>query len=352
MVKSFLIHLLSAIIYYSGLIRIIRFFGSRYAKIIIYHSINENESNFTRGTNTCVSPLVFEKHLNYLGKYYQFISLEKLVESLKQDRIPPHSVVVTFDDGFADNFHFAYAYLKGHKIVATIFLAIDCIDNKKPIWIQELYYLMNTYGVEKILKKLNNFMNGKKINDLVLQSTSNISISKKVEEYMAYSLTKGERDKILSKLYKAFAIPREEIFKKKNIFLTWNQIKQMYRDGISFGNHGESHTPFSAMSSDEQEKEIVNSKNVIDKNLGIRFVPFAYPYGQPRDFSSDTKEIIIRTEHSCILTSMPSLIYVDTSPFELGRINVTNIPVSRFAFEIEKSTLKYFLSKFFIYKVT
>jgi peptidoglycan/xylan/chitin deacetylase (PgdA/CDA1 family) len=331
--------LTAIILYYSGLIKMLRHLGQNYAKILLFHSINDNDSPFIKGTNASVSRDTFENYLKYISKNYQIISLQSLVHSLHQRRIPRRSVVLTFDDGFADNFHIAYPFLKRYRIPATIFLSTDCIQNKKPIWIQELYYLINKVGVQPIINTLYTLSQNVEIPPYIARIPLNKNSQKNIEEYMAYAITKNARDQILLTLYRHFNIQRKKVFSKRKLYLTWAQIQQMNKDAIVFGNHAASHTPLSTMSSVEQEDEIVRSKKLLEKHLDINFVPFSYPYGGRKDFTPVTKEIARTSGHSCILTAMPTLNDENTSPYDLGRINIDDVPVHRFAFELEKGVL-------------
>ncbi len=334
---------LSIVVYYSGLIYILRFLGRNYAKILLYHSVSESENKFIKGTNMWISYVVFEKHMNYILKHYHVISLQELVKFLQQGKIPPQSMVITFDDGFSDNFSFAYPYLRRHKIQTTIFLATDCIEKKKTIWIQELNYLINTVGVQKVIRSIHAMNEKYEIDQLIIETNSKRTIRKQVEDYLAYDVNKEERKKILGSLFREFNIRTKKVFSENQIFLTASQIRRMKKKGIYFGNHGASHTPFSAMSLDEQWREIVHSKKVIEENLGEDFVPFSYPFGQTKDFTLNTQRLVKEAGHSCILTAMPTLNHAGTSPFELGRIVVDNGPVYKLAFELEKGVLKHLL---------
>jgi peptidoglycan/xylan/chitin deacetylase (PgdA/CDA1 family) len=267
------------------------------------------------------------------------------VQSLEQGQIPKRSVVITFDDGFADNYHSAFPYLKSHRIPATIFLVTDCIEHNKPIWIQELYYFMNRIGVEKTVELLSHLQKELDIANLPLKNSPKMHWAKTVEEYFTYSLTKQLRDKILNRLYSEYKIQKNRVFFQNEVFLTWNQIKQMNQYGIAFGNHGASHTPFSAMPLYEQQEEIIQSKKVIETNLGKAFLPFAYPFGRTRDFTSDTQKLIKSTGHSCTLTSISTLNSKCTSPHQLGRILVNEFSVYFLAYELEKGLLKSWLKR-------
>ena len=342
MLRSLTKHLLAFAIYYSGFIKILRLLGRNYAKILVFHSISEAESEFIRGTNVWTSVVNFGKHLQYITKRYQVISLQDLVISLQNGTIPKNSVAITFDDGFADNYHVAYPLLKQYQIPATIFLVTDCIENKRPIWIQELYYLLNSVGAQKIFEVLNVLTKELKIAQVKIKNNSKqkLNFDRTLEEYLAFSVNKETRNEILERLYRDFNKQKDKIFSQNEIFLNWNQVRQMSTNGITFGNHGASHTPLSAMPPDEQENEIQRSKKIIEQNLGKKFIPFSYPFGWKKYFTQDTKEMVISTGHSCIVTAKPTLNGEHTSPFELGRIDVKNVSVPFLAFEMEKGILK------------
>ncbi|MEW5759055.1 MAG: polysaccharide deacetylase family protein [Candidatus Omnitrophota bacterium] len=95
--------------------------------ILTYHSIN----NFYIGTPVVKSEN-FEKQVKYLHDHkYNVITLDELVDNIKNNKnMPRDTVVITFDDGFKDNYSNAYPILKKYKIPATIFLISNCIGNK------------------------------------------------------------------------------------------------------------------------------------------------------------------------------------------------------------------------------
>lgn len=93
--------------------------------ILTYHSINDKEGSHF------VSPKNFTKQMEYIKKKgYQVITLDELVESIKNKKKPKRNrVVITFDDGYYDNFEYAYPVLKKLGFPATVFLVSDYMGN-------------------------------------------------------------------------------------------------------------------------------------------------------------------------------------------------------------------------------
>jgi len=88
------------------------------AAVLMYHSVAENTKFFT------VNLADFEWQMSYLHKNnYNILSLKQLIELMKTKyKIPQKTLVITFDDGYEDNYTTAFPILKKHNFPATIFL--------------------------------------------------------------------------------------------------------------------------------------------------------------------------------------------------------------------------------------
>ncbi len=99
-----------------------------FVPILLYHRIEEVPTT-ADPYRLSVPPWLFEAHLRYLSEHnYYCLSLkELLVMKAQQLPLPKKSVVITFDDGYKDNYSYAYPLLKRYGFTATIFLVVDCI---------------------------------------------------------------------------------------------------------------------------------------------------------------------------------------------------------------------------------
>jgi peptidoglycan/xylan/chitin deacetylase (PgdA/CDA1 family) len=94
-----------------------------------------------------VTPELFAAHLTSLrAAGYTTISLYALVAALTQGAaLPPRPVILTFDDGYRDNYENAFPLLKAHNMTATFFVVTDFIDEQRPeylTWemVREMYH--------------------------------------------------------------------------------------------------------------------------------------------------------------------------------------------------------------------
>lgn len=101
--------------------------------VLMYHSVSPSFSLIpNRGLS--VSPSLFESHLNYLKKRgYKIVSLEEIIEHMQGGNIiSGKKVCITFDDGYQDNYTYAFPLLKRFGFKATVFMSTDFIRSDEP----------------------------------------------------------------------------------------------------------------------------------------------------------------------------------------------------------------------------
>lgn len=99
--------------------------------IILYHRVADVKDD---PHLLSVSPDNFRKQLTCLKKRYTIIKLSELVNDVKNKNIKRNTAVITFDDGYADNFYNALPILKELNIPATIFVTAGKIDSNEPFY--------------------------------------------------------------------------------------------------------------------------------------------------------------------------------------------------------------------------
>ena len=341
-IRELLKNIIGYFLFYSGIIHVVRFFGSRQRKVILYHSIDDTDNIFSLNTGLRCSTRNFLQHMQYLKKYYHPISLEEMVRATKRENIPPAAISITFDDGFSDNYTKAYPILSEYKLPFTIFLTTNSIGNEESIWLEELNYFINKVGTKKVIASLKKTTADNPIADSDFSKETDVKTREALQHYFSFKLNSKQREIYLEKIKADTALDPKEVVKEIQLYLSWNQIHDMSTEIASFGNHGANHEPFSTLSLDELKADIFNSLNSIKKNIKQTFMPFAYPFGQEVHFNNSTTDFILRSGHDSIFTTIPESPGQNSNPNVVGRISVKNWSKSRFAFELEKETIRYF----------
>ena len=123
-IKRFIKEIIGLTVRFSGISFLIRevFFRNK-VTVILYHN---------------PMPEIFRKHIDYLSKHYNLISLDKLVSAIcnkNWSNIPPKSLVITIDDGFKDNYNLIEIFKKYNEAISifknNLMLYIDDIIEEK-----------------------------------------------------------------------------------------------------------------------------------------------------------------------------------------------------------------------------
>ena len=90
--------------------------------VLNYHQIEEKNGN-----PLTLWPDQFEAQMAYLAdEGYTTITIDEMMDALENGTpLPEKPVIITFDDGYADNYEYAYPILKKYGFKATIFLIYD-----------------------------------------------------------------------------------------------------------------------------------------------------------------------------------------------------------------------------------
>ncbi|MFH1847151.1 MAG: polysaccharide deacetylase family protein [Candidatus Omnitrophota bacterium] len=117
----------------------------RVVPILMYHAVNDDISSTLN-----VTPENFYSQMDFLRKHgYSVISLDSLVEHIKNKvYFQPKTVVITFDDGYEDNFTNAFPVLAEHNMPAIIFLITGAVSNQQGFLSWEQVRLMSRNGID------------------------------------------------------------------------------------------------------------------------------------------------------------------------------------------------------------
>ncbi len=284
--------------------------------ILTYHSIHSGNLPFPIWTQ--LDYLHFEQHLRFLSSHFNCISLEKLHSHIERGKFEPHSVVVTFDDGYHNNFFNAYPMLLKYKIPATIFITAGLVDNDDYIWSDK---------IAAIISLLNNVTIDLKDATVKIESSKDKAVAYRMIVNRFKSLHPQEISASINNLMSYYNISEEDLKTPllKSCFghMDWDEILIMRDSGlIEIGSHGMSHSILARLTDKEAKAEIYQSKNTIETKLAsfgpVKF--FAYPNGGDKDFTKVHKELLIESKYKGVLTTRIDRVDKTSDCFELPRI--------------------------------
>lgn len=208
------------------------------APILMYHRFGYEDNTLF------VTPENFKKQMSYLKeKGYNVISLDELVEGIRAKKKFKHNTVaITVDDGYEDNYTYAYPVLKENNLPATIFIIAGHIGEAKG-------------------------------------------------------------------------------------FLTWEEVRGMLKNRITFGAHTKSDVYVPSLTDDSSLwEETAGAKKVIEANIGGKVDLFCYPTG---GFTEKAKETLKKAGYKAACTTNRGFVDFNKDLYELKRVKITNSDMNK-----------------------
>ncbi len=280
---------------------------SRKSRVIIlaYHRVAELDH--LPFSLTPVRPRDFEEQVRYLCSNFELLGLEDLVLRLRNGKtLPRKGAVITFDDGYQDNYEHAYPIVTRHHAPATIFLVTGGIE--EPFWWDKIRYAICCTELAKLAVDHLGTFPLKSLKDR-LKAIASI-------EKRAKKLADGERQLLTRIILRAcqVAIPREL---GRQLRLGWDEIREMKNNGITFGAHGVTHGILTKMSTDQAAFEVMQSKKHIEERLKQPITAFCYPNGS---YTSTVADIVRKAGFTCAFTTNYGMATSNSRLYELNRI--------------------------------
>lgn len=226
------------------------------------------------------TPAQFDWQMRYLREHLNPVSLRDVIAYLDEGTpLPPASVAVTFDDGFADTYRYAFPVLKRHAIPATIFVCTGYIDSKEPFWFELAAYLM--YHVEPHAIETpagQTFPTGDSRDARIASLRQLHGILK--------DLPNRERTALLDEWTTRFASRIRHDTAGHSHPISWTQVREMAADGIDFGSHTVTHPNLTRLTTEDLDQELAQSKQVLEDRLQRSVNSIAYPIGTPSAFNA------------------------------------------------------------------
>ena len=319
-------------LYYSGILNAYRWLYFKGNVIVLmYHRVLPEpiaQKSFSN-EGIIVKSHTFDKQIKFLNKVFRPISIDEFAKSLiTKQPFYGYSCLITFDDGWADNFSEAYPILNRYSTPATVFLPVDYIGTDRRFWqeeLAELVYILYQQGpkVVEILKKY-------QLTSLHDRSDANARKMIKAFVNQLKSRNSDEINGIINEIKQSLkTIDKFNVTNNIDRFMTWDEILKMDRNNISFGSHSNSHTIMTHLSLEEVKSELKASKQTIQSILGHKIISFAYPNG---NFNEDISNLVKATGYHIAFTTMPGKVVNSDDAYSIKRINIhdditRNIPM-------------------------
>lgn len=248
--------------------------------ILNYHRIGEPHRSLLDRNLWSATQEDFDYQVGHAAKNFDVIGLDDLEQALRNRR--GRHVMFTFDDGYQDNYTHAYPILKSHNVPCTFFLTTGFLDNAQVPWWDEIAWMVRTSPLsaldvnhwtltpvpfddphrEAAIRRLLNVFKG-----LPSETTPGFL------DFLSQALETGRCPQAIS----------------RDLWMTWDMIREMRRGGMTFGGHTVTHPILANQSAADQDWEIAECKRRLVQEIGEPIYAFSFPVGGRSSFNAFTR---------------------------------------------------------------
>ena len=285
--------------------------------VLNYHRIDDpHRSDFdTFKPNVSATPEEFARQMDYVQSRYSVITCLDLVMWLKGEcTLPPCPLLITFDDGYFDNYKYAAPILRERNLPATIFLSTGFMGTGNAFyWDYVAYLFFHTKRNAVHLPHLGEVAwRNAASRERVMHSWIN-TVKFLPDEQRRQAVAEMEKVLDVKVTVDAFS----------GLYLGWEQLKELSENGFELGAHTVNHPILSRIPVDRVDEELIESRKQIEKRIGKSVISFAYPNGLAQDISKEVVNSVRKAGMLLAFTLMPgpvSLRKVRTDPLLIRRI--------------------------------
>lgn len=296
------------------------------AVVLMYHRVLTQDERGKTGSHPgiVVSCEAFSAQMALLKEHFKVLSAEEFADRMER-RVPFEnaSCLITFDDGWRDNYTHALPILQQYGLPALVFLPVNLVGGRRLFWQEHLTHLVVR---AVMLVRRQPERHGRLCELLAPMRLDAILDCPDSHPQMAVAeAVRREKTWALSLINATLVSLTDELglqlaeYEHVDGFLDWGQVGCMAQQGIAFGGHGAEHRILTSISPDEALEEIRTAKQVLERYLPHSISAFSYPNG---NWSPDVAKLLEKSEYRLAFTTEPGHVSCEDDRFTLRRVNI------------------------------
>lgn len=288
-------------------------------KILLYHGVSDcvNYRGIENFSKKHISKKIFYKQMKFLKENCNVISINDLDKFRKKKIIPKNTVLVTFDDGFENNYKVAVPILKKFKVPSIFYISSGMIGKKELFWVDKIEDIIN-----RCKKKMITLTLDKKKKFNLKTKSCKIKAVQNIKKFCKNSAA-YKKDLIIKDLSKETGVVPNSKLSKNYKIMTWDHVKKIASNKLfDIGGHSLDHNILSKLPVTQMKNNIKRSIKILEKKLKKKIIHYSYPEGQAHDYNKDVKKYLRSLGIECCPTAINGIAKIDGDKFELKRIMV------------------------------
>jgi peptidoglycan/xylan/chitin deacetylase (PgdA/CDA1 family) len=304
---------LSSLLLVSGLHRVARGLQPRSLTVFNFHRIREDgagrpapefdEDVFGPTTSE------FRAQLRWLRANAELLSEDDLLAILRGGRrLPARAAMITFDDGYLDNYELALPVLRELGVPAIFFIPTQAIDERALGWWDLIAYVLKKCSRPEIT------LQGER-----LPLADRDALKVRLQRWMKLRSAAESRG-LVADLARACEVALPDPERCGRELMSWEQVREAAARGVAIGSHTHSHRVLATLDPATQREELRRSKTELEGRLGRPVRTLAYPVGGYEHFNVETQRLARECGYEAAF-SFHTGINTSLDPFDIRRLS-------------------------------
>ncbi len=252
----------------------------------------------------------FDREVAYLARHCHLVSGDELRAHIHGRPLPPHSVLLTFDDGYSNNYRYAFPVLRQHGAPAVFFLTSEFIgDRDGRLWFDRLDAAISSAPdlVTDWLRAHTSF------HDMTLDRFRDVL--KRLPADARDALVRGAEQAV-------DGVEPPAVSKERVEPMSWEEVREMADAGMTMGAHTATHQILAGSPAAEVMTELATSRGAIEARTGRDCWCFSYPNGEAGDFRDADVRLLKACGFECAFTQVPGFVDPQANRYALPRLGI------------------------------
>jgi peptidoglycan/xylan/chitin deacetylase (PgdA/CDA1 family) len=292
-----------------------RFVTARHLRVLVYHRFS------ARPEPRKLAADALREQLRYLRRHFTPLTLGQVARAaVAGTPLPPRSVVVTVDDGYADFVDVAYPLLVEHRVPATLFVVSTFAEGTEWAWYDKLRYLVYASTAPEVTVELP----GKSQRHALASPADRERAWDRIATD-CLRLTTVQRTELIRQLAHSLGVALPVRRPSEYAAAGVDRLRALDPEIVDIGGHTATHPILSMCTDDELEAEIVGGRDRLRELLDRPVDFFCYPNGMPGDFDERTKAAVRRAGYVAATVAYGGLCTparIASDPYAIPRLSV------------------------------
>lgn len=251
---------------------------------------------------------LFRQQIEFMKGNFNFVSMEQVIDAVEgKFSLPDKALLLTFDDGYIDNYTVAFPILEEYGVQGSFFIPGKTFTTHQLLDVNKVHYILASTDIKTLvgdLKEIMDYYRGQEYdypptdelwNEYAIGNRFDGKDIVFVKRILQTVLPEKLRNQISSDLFERYVCISEEQLAYE-LYMTEEQIRTMKRHGMFIGCHGYDHYWLGNLSQEQMKQDISMALDVIDEFIDRRHWVMNYPYG---NYSQGVLDYV-RSQGACV----------------------------------------------------